>query len=200
MEHDASEIWQISIAVIAEALKAGHIRASDLDAIGITNQRETVVLWERASGKPVGKAIVWQDRRTAAYCDWLRADEGLEEKIRGRLALLSIPTFRDEDQVATGQCKGLRKRAEKGEIAFGTIDLWLVWKLTGGRAHITDYSNASRTLLYNIHDLRWDQEILEILYISPLMLPEVKLSSLFTANRPGNVLRYLQHSNRRHSR
>ena len=178
VEHDASEIWQVSIGVIAEALKAGDIRASDLDAIGITNQRETVVLWERASGEPVGKAIVWQDRRTAAYCDQLRAREGLEEKIRAKTGLVIDPYFSGTKiKWLLDNVKGLRRRAEKGEIAFGTIDSWLVWKLTGGRAHITDYSNASRTLLYNIHDLRWDQEILEILDISPLVLPEVKPSS-----------------------
>jgi glycerol kinase len=178
VEHDALEIWQVSIGVIAEALKAGDIRASDVDAIGITNQRETVVVWERASGKPVGKAIVWQDRRTAAYCDQLRAREGLEEKIRAKTGLVIDPYFSGTKiKWLLENVKGLRRRAEKGEIAFGTIDSWLVWKLTGGRAHITDYSNASRTLLYNIHDLRWDQEILEILDISPLVLPEVKPSS-----------------------
>ena len=178
VEHDATEIWQVSIGVIAEALKTGHIRASDLDAIGITNQRETVVLWERASGKPVGKAIVWQDRRTAAYCGQLRAREGLEEKIRAKTGLVIDPYFSGTKiKWLLDNVNGLRRRAEKGEIAFGTIDSWLVWKLTGGRAHITDYSNASRTLLYNIHDLRWDQEILEILDIPPLVLPEVKPSS-----------------------
>jgi glycerol kinase len=138
-------------------------------------------LWsygERASGKPVGKAIVWQDRRTAAYCDRLRAQEGLEEKIRAKTGLVIDPYFSGTKiKWLLDNVKGLRRRAEKGEIAFGTIDSWLVWKLTGGRAHITDYSNASRTLLYNIHDLRWDQEILEILDISPLVLPEVKPSS-----------------------
>jgi glycerol kinase len=178
VEHDASEIWQVSIGVIAEALKAGDIRASDLDAIGITNQRETVVLWERASGEPVGKAIVWQDRRTAVYCDRLRAQEGLEDKIRAKTGLVIDPYFSGTKiKWLLDNVKGLRRRAEKGEIAFGTIDSWLVWKLTGGRAHITDYSNASRTLLYNIHDLRWDQEILEILDIPSLVLPEVKPSS-----------------------
>ena len=178
VEHDATEIWQVSIGVIAEALKTGHIRASDLDAIGITNQRETVVLWERASGKPVGKAIVWQDRRTAAYCGQLRAREGLEEKIRAKTGLVIDPYFSGTKiKWLLDNVNGLRRRAEKGEIAFGTINSWLVWKLTGGRAHITDYSNASRTLLYNIHDLRWDQEILEILDIPPLVLPEVKPSS-----------------------
>jgi glycerol kinase len=178
VEHDALEIWQVSIGVIAEALKAGHIRASDLDAIGITNQRETVVLWDRTTGEPVGKAIVWQDRRTAAYCDQLRAEDGLEEKIRAKTGLLIDPYFSGTKiKWMLDNVNGLRRRAEMGDIAFGTIDSWLAWKLTGGKIHITDYSNASRTLLYNIHDLRWDQDILEILDIPPSVLPEVKPSS-----------------------
>ena len=124
VEHDATEIWQVSIGVIAEALKTGHIRASDLDAIGITNQRETVVLWERASGKPVAKAIVWQDRRTAAYCGQLRAREGLEEKIRAKTGLLIDPYFSGTKiKWLLDNVNGLRRRAEKGEIAFGTIEL-----------------------------------------------------------------------------
>jgi glycerol kinase len=178
VEHDASEIWKVSISVIAEALRAGHIRASDLDAIGITNQRETVVLWDRASGQPVANAIVWQDRRTAAYCDQLRAQDGLEEMIRARTGLVIDPYFSGTKiKWMLDNVKGLRSRAEKGEIAFGTIDSWLVWNLTGSRVHITDYSNASRTLLFNIHDLKWDQEILELLDIPPSLLPEVKPSS-----------------------
>ena len=124
VEHDALEIWQVSIGVIAEALKAGHIRASDLDAIGITNQRETVVLWERTTGKPVGKAIVWQDRRTAAYCDQLRAQEDLEEKIRAKTGLVIDPYFSGTKiKWMLDNVTGLRRRAEKGEIAFGTIEL-----------------------------------------------------------------------------
>jgi len=178
VEHDASEIWKVSISVIAEALRAGHIRASDLDAIGITNQRETVVLWDRASGQPVANAIVWQDRRTAAYCDQLRAQDGLEKMIRARTGLVIDPYFSGTKiKWMLDNVKGLRSRAEKGEIAFGTIDSWLVWNLTGSRVHITDYSNASRTLLFNIHDLKWDQEILELLDIPPSLLPEVKPSS-----------------------
>jgi glycerol kinase len=178
VEHDALEIWKVSIGVIAEALKVGHIRVRDLDAIGITNQRETVVLWDRTTGEPIGNAIVWQDRRTAAYCDQLRAQDGLEDKIRAKTGLVIDPYFSGTKiKWMLDNVKGLRKRAEKGEIAFGTIDSWLVWKLTGGRAHVTDYSNASRTLLYNIRDLNWDQEILEALDISPSVLPEVKPSS-----------------------
>jgi glycerol kinase len=178
VEHDPVEIWNVSMAVIAEALKTGHVRASDLHAIGITNQRETVVLWDRATGEPIGNAIVWQDRRTAAYCDELRAENGLEETIRAKTGLLIDPYFSGTKiKWMLDNVKGLRKRAEKGGIAFGTIDSWLVWKLTGGRVHVTDYSNASRTLLYNIHDLRWDQEILDILEIPASLLPQVKPSA-----------------------
>jgi len=156
VEHDVSEIWKVSISVIAEALEAGHIRAGDVDSIGITNQRETAVLWERSSGKPIGKAIGWQGRRTADYCDRLRAQEGLEEMIRAKTGLVIDPYFSGTKiKWMLDNVKGLRRRAEKGEIAFGTIDSWLVWKLTGGRTHVTDYSNASRTLLFNIHELRW---------------------------------------------
>lgn len=178
VEHDATEIWKVTIAVIADAFRSTGIRASDLRAIGITNQRETAVLWDRATSQPVHNAIVWQDRRTAAYCDQLRAQDGLEERIRAKTGLVIDPYFSGTkvrwmlDNVA-----GLRGRAERGEICFGTIDSWLVWNLTGGRVHITDYSNASRTLLYNIHDLKWDEEILGLLDIPSAILPEVKPSS-----------------------
>ena len=178
VEHDANEIWKVSIAVIAEALGDGQIRASDINAIGITNQRETVVLWDRATGEPVAKAIVWQDRRTAGYCDELRARDGLEETIRSKTGLVIDPYFSGTKvKWILDNVPGLRSRADRGEICFGTIDSWLVWKLTGGRAHITDYSNASRTLLYNIHDLKWDEEILVLLDIPAVILPEVKPSS-----------------------
>lgn len=178
VEHDASEIWHVSVSVIEAALKDAGIRASDLNAIGITNQRETVVMWDRATGKPVSNAIVWQDRRTAGYCDELRARDGIEEKIREKTGLVVDPYFSGTKvRWMLENVPGLRARAEQGEIAFGTIDSWLVWQLTGGRVHITDYSNASRTLLYNIHDLEWDEEILELLDIPAAILPEVKPSS-----------------------
>jgi glycerol kinase len=178
VEHDADEIWRVTVGVIAEALKTTAIRASELNAIGITNQRETVVMWDRATGKPVVRAIVWQDRRTARFCDELKSREGLEDKFRAKTGLVIDPYFSGTkvkwclDNVA-----GLRERAERGEIAFGTIDSWLVWQLTGGKAHVTDYSNASRTLLYNINDLQWDQEILDLLDIPAAILPAVKSSS-----------------------
>ncbi|MFZ1492703.1 MAG: glycerol kinase GlpK [Candidatus Competibacter denitrificans] len=177
VEHDAEEVWLITVKVIAEALRAANIRASELCAIGITNQRETVVLWDRATSQPVANAIVWQDRRTARFCDELK-DQGLEETVRRKTGLVIDPYFSGTklkwllDNVA-----GLRERAERGEIAFGTIDCWLVWRLTGGKAHVTDYSNASRTLLYNIQELRWDEEILNRLEIPKAILPEVKPSS-----------------------
>lgn len=178
VEHDASEIWHVSVSVIEAALKDAGIRASDLNAIGITNQRETVVMWDRATGKPVSNAIVWQDRRTAGYCDELRARDGLEETIRAKTGLVVDPYFSGTKvRWMLDNVPGLRARAERGEIAFGTIDSWLVWQLTGGRVHITDYSNASRTLLYNIHELEWDAEILELLDIPAAILPEVKPSS-----------------------
>ncbi|MBK8183349.1 MAG: glycerol kinase GlpK [Candidatus Competibacteraceae bacterium] len=177
VEHDAEEIWLVTVKVIAGALRAATIRASELRAIGITNQRETVVLWDRATSQPVANAIVWQDRRTARLCDELK-EEGLEETVRRKTGLVIDPYFSGTkvkwllDNVA-----GLRARAERGEIAFGTIDSWLVWRLTGGKAHVTDYSNASRTLLYNIQELRWDDALLERLEIPKTILPEVKPSA-----------------------
>lgn len=177
VEHDAEEIWRVTVKVIAEALRAANIRASELCAIGITNQRETVVLWDRATSQPVANAIVWQDRRTARFCDELK-EQGLEETVRRKTGLVIDPYFSGTklkwllDNVA-----GLRACAERGEIAFGTIDCWLVWRLTGGKAHVTDYSNASRTLLYNIQELRWDEEILDRLEIPKAILPDVKPSA-----------------------
>jgi glycerol kinase len=178
VEHDALEIWKVTVAVVADALRAARIRASDLKAIGITNQRETVVLWDRRTGQPVHNAIVWQDRRTAGYCDELRSRDGLEDTIRAKTGLVIDPYFSGTKvKWMLDNVPGLRSRAERGEIAFGTIDSWLVWQLTGGKAHITDYSNASRTLLYNIHELKWDAEILDLMGIPASLLPEVKPSS-----------------------
>ncbi len=177
VEHDASEILTVTIEVIAHALKEMGIHASELAAIGITNQRETVVLWDRETGKPVANAIVWQDRRTAALCDELKS-LGLENTIRDKTGLVIDPYFSaTKIKWLLDNIGGLRRRVENGSIAFGTIDSWLVWNLTGGEAHITDYSNASRTMLYNIHELQWDPEILEILDIPVELLPEVKPSS-----------------------
>jgi glycerol kinase len=186
VEHDADEIWRVTLSVIGDALQTSNISASGINAIGITNQRETTVLWDRRTGEPVHPAIVWQDRRTAGYCDELKA-QGLEETVRGKTGLV-IDAYFSGTKVKwmLDNVPGLRLRAMKGEIAFGTIDSWLVWHLTGGQAHVTDYSNASRTLLYNIYDLDWDDELLELLGIPRGILPEVKPSSyIYGSTDPG---------------
>ena len=177
VEHDPEEIWRVSIGLVGEALAAAGLGARDIKGIGITNQRETVVLWDRLTGQPVGKAIVWQDRRTAGICDRLKAD-GLGETFREKTGLVIDPYFSGTKiKWLLDHDAKLRQRAERGEIAFGTVDSWLVSKLTGGRTHVTDYSNASRTLLFNINELRWDEELLRILDIPAAMLPDVKPSS-----------------------
>ncbi len=177
VEHDAEQIWLVTVKIIAEALRAANVRASDLQAIGITNQRETTVLWDRATGRPVARAIVWQDRRSARCCDGLN-ERGFEEMFRRKTGLV-IDSYFSGTKVKwlLDHVDGLRARAERGEIAFGTIDCWLVWQLTGGKVHATDYSNASRTLLYNIQELRWDDDILGLLDIPRALLPEVRPSS-----------------------
>ncbi|HYG80271.1 MAG TPA: glycerol kinase GlpK [Pyrinomonadaceae bacterium] len=177
VEHDAEEIWASTVGLAAEALARAGATAAEVRGIGITNQRETSVLWERSTGKPVARAIVWQDRRTAGLCDELKA-RGLGELFRRKTGLVVDAYFSGTKvKWLLDRTEGLRERAGRGEIAFGTIDSWLVWKLTGGRAHVTDYSNASRTLLYNIHELRWDRELLEILDVPEEVLPEVSPSA-----------------------
>ena len=177
VEHDPDEIWDVTRSVFGLALGDAGVSAADVAAIGITNQRETTVLWERASGSPVAPAIVWQDRRTAAICEQLR-DEGLEEELRGRTGLVLDPYFSGTKIMwFLDNIDGLRGRADAGEIAFGTIDSWLIWKLTGGEAHVTEPSNASRTLLYSLQDQAWDEWILERLSIPPQILPEVVATS-----------------------
>ncbi|HEX4991674.1 MAG TPA: glycerol kinase GlpK, partial [Rubrobacteraceae bacterium] len=177
VEHDANEIWDVSRRVVGTALGEANVSARQLAAVGITNQRETTVMWDRNTGEPVHHAIVWQDRRTAGFCDELK-ERGLEETFRNKTGLV-IDAYFSGTKVKwlLDNVEGLRERAQNGDIAFGTIDSWLVWKLTGGQAHITDYSNASRTLMYNIYDLEWDEEILEILDVPTEVLPEVKPSS-----------------------
>jgi glycerol kinase len=178
VEHDAGEIWTISLRVAGEALENAGIRARDLAAIGITNQRETTVMWDRKTGEPVGNAIVWQDRRGAGICDRLR-EEGRAQMVRKKTGL-TIDAYFSGSKVCwmLENVEGLRERARRGEISFGTVDSWLVYRLTGGREHITDHTNASRTLMYDIFDLRWDDELLEMLGGVPHeMLPEVKPSS-----------------------
>lgn len=177
VEHDAEEIWSTQLQVARSALEQGAIAAGDIAAVGLTNQRETTVLWERDSGKPIGNAIVWQSRISAGICDRLKAD-GLEETFRGKTGLVVDAYFSaTKIKHLLDQHTGLRARAERGEVLFGTIDSFLIWRLTGGRRHVTDYSNASRTMIYNIHDLQWDDELLSLLDIPRRMLPEVVSSS-----------------------
>jgi glycerol kinase len=177
VEHDAEEIWQSQRAVAEQALAEAGARPGDIAAIGITNQRETVVLWDRRTGEPVHHAIVWQCRRTAAMCDRLRA-EGFDKVLREKTGLTTDAYF-SGTKIAwlLENVPGIRTRAERGELAAGTIDSWLIWKLTGGRVHATDVSNASRTLVFNIGSLAWDKEILEHFNIPRALLPEVKESS-----------------------
>lgn len=174
VEHDPEEIWDSILDVIHQAAKNARIRLSDLQVIGITNQRETTVLWDRKTGKPVHPAIVWQDRRTAEFCEKLKR-AGREKKIREKTGLVLDPYFSaTKISWLLEHVPGLRRRAGKGEICFGTIDTWLLWKLTGGKSFITDYTNASRTLIFNIKTRRWDPELLRIFGIPSAMLPEAK--------------------------
>jgi len=174
VEHDAEEIWNTQIEVAREAIQEAGLDAADVVAIGITNQRETTVLWDRTTGKPVHHAIVWQDRRTAKRCDELR-QAGHEETFQTRTGLRLDPYFSGTKlEWLLDNVSGVRERAERGELAFGTIDTWLLWNLTGGNVHATDPSNASRTLLFNIHDLKWDDELLKILNIPRAVLPEIR--------------------------
>jgi glycerol kinase len=177
VEHDAMEIWTSQVGVAVEALAAAGVRAREVAGIGITNQRETTVLWDRRTGTPIANAIVWQDRRTAETCDRLRHD-GAEPLVRERTGLV-LDAYFSGTKLAwlLDHVDGARERAEAGELAFGTIDSWLVWKLTDGRLHLTDASNASRTMLYNIHTRQWDDELLRLLRVPRAVLPEVRGSS-----------------------
>ena len=177
VEHDAEEIWASQLGVAVEAIARAGVTAADIAAIGITNQRETTVVWDRATGRPIHHAIVWQDRRTANECDLLRT-QGYEPTFRAKTGLVLDPYFSGTKLAwLLDHVPGARAKAEVGELAFGTIDSWLVWNMTNGERHITDASNASRTLLFNIHDGTWDQELLELLRIPPSILPEVVDSS-----------------------
>ncbi|GGJ60918.1 glycerol kinase GlpK [Virgibacillus salexigens] len=177
VEHDANEIWTSMLACISDALRKADIEPSDLAAIGITNQRETTVVWDRHTGKPIYQAIVWQSRQTKDICEQLIHD-GYSDTFRDKTGLLIDPYFAGTKvKWILDHVEGAREKAENGDLLFGTIDTWLVYKLSGGKQHITDYSNASRTLMYNIYDLKWDEGLLEILGIPTSMLPEVKQSS-----------------------
>lgn len=177
VEHDAMEIWGSQSGVMREAVDTAGINPEEIAAIGITNQRETTVVWDKKTGKPIYNAIVWQCRRTSEICDELK-EKGLTECIREKTGLI-IDAYFSATKVKwiLDNVEGARERAKKGELLFGTIDTWLIWKLTGGRVHVTDYSNASRTMMYNINTLEWDKEILKELDIPEIMLPEVKESS-----------------------
>ncbi|MBC2207177.1 glycerol kinase GlpK [Listeria booriae] len=177
VEHSANEIWASILAVIAGVLLKTNISSKQVAGIGITNQRETTVVWEKETGNPIYNAIVWQSRQTADICNQLKKD-GYNDMVRDKTGLLIDAYFAGtKARWILDHVDGAQERAENGELLFGTIDTWLVWKLTGGKAHVTDYSNASRTLLYNIYDLQWDDELLEMLNIPKVMLPEVKQSS-----------------------
>jgi glycerol kinase len=177
VEHDAEEIWDVSLATISKALAAAGVGPGELQAIGITNQRETTVLWDRTTGRPVHRAIVWQSRQTAELCEALKA-AGHEETFRARTGLVVDAYFSGTKiRWILDRYPELRPRAERGEVLFGTIDTWLLWNLTGGAIHATDPTNASRTLLYDIHERRWAPSLLELLGVPAAMLPEVRPSS-----------------------
>ena len=177
VEHNPMEIWSSQAAVIAEAISSIGINGKNLAAIGITNQRETTIVWDAKTGAPVYNAIVWQDRRTSEYCDSLK-DQGLTDFIRSKTGLI-IDAYFSATKIRwiLENVPGARSRAEAGELRFGTVDSWLVWMLTGGDVHVTDVSNASRTMLFNIHSLKWDEELLDLFGIPSSMMPQVKSSS-----------------------
>lgn len=188
VEHNAIEIWNTQLRVTQKLLKKNNIEAGQIAAIGITNQRETAVVWDKYTGQPIHNAIVWQDRRTAAFCDSLKAN-GHEDYIRQSTGLVVDAYFSGTKvKWLLDNVEGAREKAEKGDLLFGTIDSWLVWKLSGGKTHITDYSNASRTLMYNIHKLEWDKQLLSILDVPASVLPEVKASSEVYANTAKELL------------
>ena len=177
VEHDADEIWDTQLEVARQAMKNADAQASDIAAIGITNQRETTIVWDRNTGEPVAPAIVWQCRRTAEFVDGLKA-KGLETRFKEKTGLVLDAYFSaTKIRWILDHTEGARQRAERGELLFGTVDCWLIWKLTGGKVHVTDYSNASRTMLFNIHTLQWDEDILKELDIPASMLPEARSSS-----------------------
>lgn len=187
VEHDAEEIWSTQFGTMAEAVAKANITMKQIAGIGITNQRETTVVWERKSGKPVYQAIVWQDRRTAAFCDELKA-AGNNEMIQQKTGLVIDAYFSATKlKWILDNVSGAREKAEKGELAFGTIDSWLVWKLSAGHIHVTDVSNASRTMLLNIHTCEWDNDLLKLFNIPASVLPEVKPSSKIYGTT-GNIL------------
>jgi glycerol kinase len=177
VEHDADEIWSTVLGVAVEAMSMIGANATDIAAIGITNQRETAIIWDKVTGEPVHHAIVWQCRRTSKYCDSLK-DKGLAEIYRQKTGL-TIDAYFSGTKIKwlLDNVPNAREKAENGDLLFGTVETWLIWKLTGGKVHVTDYSNASRTMLFNINTLEWDKDILNELDIPSCILPEVKPSS-----------------------
>ncbi len=177
VEHDANEIWTSVLACVAEVLRKGDVQPEEVAGIGITNQRETTVVWDKETGKPIHRAIVWQSRQTENICTQLR-EQGHEDVFRTKTGLLIDPYFSGTKvKWLLDEVEGAREKAENGQLMFGTIDTWLIYKLSGNNTHVTDYSNASRTLMYNIHDLTWDEELCSILNVPVSMLPEVRSSS-----------------------
>lgn len=209
VEHDAEEIWSTQLGVAVEAINKCGASASDIAAIGITNQRETTIVWDKKTGKPIYNAIVWQCRRTAQYCDELKdtkaldagintceeipecitEDTTLEEVIRYKTGLV-VDAYFSATKVKwiLDNIEGAREKAQRGELLFGTVETWLIWKLTGGQVHVTDYSNASRTMMFNINTLEWDEDILELLNIPSSMLPEVRCSSEIYGTTMANII------------
>lgn len=188
VEHDPMEIWSTQLAVVTEVIVKAGLTVTDIDSIGITNQRETTVVWDKETGLPVYNAIVWQDRRTSAYCDEIKA-QGLAGKIQEKTGLIIDSYFSaTKARWILENVAGAREKAEAGKLAFGTIDSWLIWKLTAGEKHVTDVTNASRTMLYNIYTLDWDEELLKLFDIPKSMLPEVKSSSEVYGETAGRIL------------
>jgi glycerol kinase len=187
VEHDPNEIWSTQLAVAVEAVSKAGLKATDIAAIGITNQRETTVVWDKETGLPIHKAIVWQDRRTAAFCDQLKQTSG--KTIQEKTGLI-VDAYFSATKVRwiLDNVEGAKQRAKEGKLAFGTIDVWLVWKLTGGKVHATDITNASRTMLFNIHTCKWDDELLQLLDIPASMLPQVRSSSEVFGETDASIL------------
>jgi glycerol kinase len=188
VEHDPMEIWSTQVGVATEALIKAGLTPKDVAAIGITNQRETTIVWDKETGKPINNAIVWQDRRTAGFCDSLK-EKGKSEMIQQKTGLI-IDAYFSATKIkwVLDNVEGAREKAQSGKLAFGTVDSWLVWNLTGGRVHATDVTNASRTMLFNIHNLSWDDELLELFGVPASMLPKVCASSEVLGETAGNIL------------
>src|SRR5579875_337485 len=188
VEHDANEIWSSQITVATEAVLKAGLKPGDIAAIGITNQRETTVVWNKQTGQPIGHAIVWQDRRTASYCDSLK-EQGYASAIQQKTGLV-IDAYFSATKIKwmLDNVPGAKAKAAEGLLAFGTIDSWLVWNLTGGQIHATDVTNASRTMLFNIHSMQWDEDLLQLFDIPKSMLPKVCASSEIYGETAGQIL------------